>query len=1111
MSTESERIPYLECGTAPGTRAILEAAAGTGKTYNITRLVARLLMERGDARIENMVVVTFTRAAAAELKTRISSLLSHLSKNLENGGSDELIDLAKSKGVAEKELKLRLHRALLNFDQAAIGTIHSFAMRVLGENSFGSRLKLNFSLNENTDPFIDEFCRDYFHTLLLKHSTPEERKLLTTACDLSVGKICAHVKERIHSPEIQVAVPGAPDYPDVETAISTALAIKKGVQPPRAGVIKAVCEEAFRSVSRKFRELSEAENFLSQDDLILRLRDALKENGDLLDALKKKYTIGLIDEFQDTSSAQFDIFRSLFLSNAQSTFIVVGDPRQAIYRFRHCDLATYFTAVKEMTGAEEYPMNTNRRSGARYIEALNAIFKPKGTFALAVKEMDMLDQQALPGSQVLWTSDRLEVEHPIQVCRKKEGLDSILKRCARDIACMLRAGYLIPPEEGEDGEIRPARALEAGDIAVLLNTRWAEGQRLRDALQKLNVPAVVLSEGNVFASPEAQELVRFLEGVLNPDDSAARLRALMTPLGDLDFLQAGEEKETAAQLEKLQALLEIWQKRSFGVMYAELCRKFRLYDRLNKPEGRIKLGKYNALADYLAEEAFARKLTPTALFDALRGHIESVREEKNAFPAPPETAGHAVTINTVFGSKGLSYRVVFLPDLFIETAVSKSGPARCHIGDREFLLPPMPGTAQFLKDLPEASAMYVREKDEEIQEDLRKAYVAFTRARYFCRFYCGVAQKADPIPGKEEDWPRNSAIDWLFRRNGAIPESFTGLSALMEGTFPPELRFPDAVGECDFPSSDKKNTPPVLPKLRRPDLLMIPGCHRGFLSFSALAGEHHGKNDAFASEKEDEGLLDTDEETKEIQNLRGSTAFGNAVHAVLQDADFSLSKEEFTRLAGSALDNFGLSDGKTKMLAGTIIWNALNSPLPDGLGGTFRLSAIDPARKKTEFEFLSEFDTGFCSSELFGEVRKYFAAKPGCREVVLPTGNEVFERGFFNGSIDLFFEHGSRFFIVDWKTNLLKGRDPYSQASLAAAMGQNGYCLQYLIYTAALFKYLKLRLAIAPENEKAFYEERFGGVYYLFVRGMRHDSSDNGIFRDKPPLAICKTMESFIG
>ena len=100
---------------------------------------------------------------------------------------------------------------------------------------------------------------------------------------------------------------------------------------------------------------------------------------------------------------------------------------------------------------------------------------------------------------------------------------------------------------------------------------------------------------------------------------------------------------------------------------------------------------------------------------------------------------------------------------------------------------------------------------------------------------------------------------------------------------------------------------------------------------------------------------------------------------------------------------------------------------------------------------------------------------------------------------------------MDWKTNQLKDRNSYSGAALAAVMGGSGYCLQYLIYTAALFKYLKRRLGVAPEDEEAFYNERFGGVRYLFVRGMNPDRPGSGVFADTPSFDICKKMEGFIG
>ena len=1143
----TEKAPYLECSTAPGSRSVIEAAAGTGKTHNITRIVARLILERGDVGIEKMVIVTFTRAAAAELKTRISALLSDLSLALENEDcGDELIARAmsdaRSKGIAEEDfkkvLKRRLHRAQLNFDQAPIGTIHGFAMRVLSENGFGSGQKLGFTLNEDTKPLIGELCGDYFRALLLR-SSPEENRLLTSkdALDLNEGKIASYVADRMSGPELRLADCSEAEIgvaADASGRIPAAAALEK-VSPqfspgektsPKAkrifaAVTAVVCEDAYRVVSEKFRRLAEENNFLSQDGLIFRLRDALREPSAFREALQKKYTVGLIDEFQDTSTAQFEIFKSLFLDNPDSAFIVVGDPRQAIYRFRNCDLSAYLDALEDMDdqGARFFKMNVNRRSGARYIDALNAIFPspdpsaPSDTIgSFALKGMDMPKQQALEGAQVLWEDARgKEVEHPIQVFHDRtKGLSSILEQCAKDIAGLLAAGYHIPPGDKDDNGnvMKGSRPVGPGDIAVLLNTSWDNGLRLKKELQKQGVPAVMVKEGNVFGSPEAQELIRFLEGVLNPDDADARLRALITPLGDLEFDQMRDENKTAAGAARLQKLLDTWQKRSFGVMYALLCREFRLYDRLTTPE----IGKYNALADYLAEAEFTRKLTPTALFGELCLRVENAPGAGKEFPAPPENDRGAVIINTVFGSKGLSYRLVFLPDLFMGTGGKGSGSCRCHDDDGkdERIVPPMAsGIKGGLPD--EIRKMYRQAKDEEIQEDLRKAYVAFTRARYFCRFYCGISQIKDWDPDSKRMPPRNAATDWLFRRKpGTVPESFSDLTELMKpgDFFTDELNFPKEVGTEDaFPRPSERHGGAPSERFRRPDLLRDLGFSPGFLSFSALYDPYHVKKSALAPENDEENLPpDDEEEKKEKRKFRGAD-FGNAVHALLEHVDFASKEEELEEAARKELDDRGFDGKAMQESVGKMLHDTFHAPLPDGVGGTLELwRDIDPARKRSEFGFLCEFDGSFSSSELFDEVREYFTRKTGCSQVLPLAFDKSFSQGFFNGAIDLFFEYGNRYYIVDWKTNVLKS---YSRNALAEVMGKKGYCLQYLIYTAALFKYLKRRLGVAPEDEEAFYNERFGGVLYLFVRGM--DRPGCGVFDDKPSYDICKKMEGFIG
>ena len=1160
--------PYLACPTAAGSRSIFEAAAGTGKTYNITRIVARLIMERKNVSIKNMVIVTFTRAAAAELKNRISTLLGDLYRRLDPKKTDDelkrelessrdedaelLLKALEPESATVALVKEQLRGALLNFDQAIIGTIHSFALRVLTENGFGSGMKMDFTLNEKTDPIISGLCNDYFRSLLFKYKGKKERELLENCglniCDCARARndgqlnrkvpgtkvICDCVRARLSSPEIIEEIPGARQFGSVDEAVRTALALPDGADTTAAyaGVLAAVCDEAYSSVKGKFEELAEKNNFLSQDDLILRLRDALKEES-FRKILRGKYHIGLIDEFQDTSAAQFDIFESLFLDNEDSTFIVVGDPRQAIYRFRNCDLATYLMAKKKI-GTDPIQMNTNYRSGKKYIDVLNDIFSMPGAFALdkTVMPTQYAPDPDPPGTmepQVLWDSSRNEVAHPIQVVRAQQELDAMLKRCAEDIAAMLDAGYRIPPTRKKDGTIEPDRPLESGDIAVLI-AKWRSARLLRDELLERNVPAVALRGENIFGTPEAEELLRFLEGVLDPEHGDARLRALITPLGDLeDLSELKDEKKTAAGISRLQKLGEVWRNRSFGVMYGELLREFRVCDRLNTLDGRRKIGKYNILADYLAEAEFTRKLSPGALCRELWSCIE-FPDHAPELSVPPETDRGAVVIDTVFGSKGLSYPVVFLPDLF-HRGKALPVPCRCHVGAVEHLIPYQPGERR----PPETKKFILREVDEEIQESLRKAYVAFTRARYYCRFYYG-------CPGRNE--PRGNALDWLFRhwlrKPGEDPYaakrrkprefSSSDLAAQMKGKdFLPEPVFGKVGVIGDLPEKNREERRVSLEPLRRPDLLPRIDFSRGFLSFSNLAEIDPEEKKRFIPEKVDEpdsdgeggtasgpgpgktpGLV-LDEEMEALLSFRGGTPFGNAVHKMLERADFKADRERLAREAVPILDAFGFDGAKIGKAVGGLLWRTLNSPIPDGRGGSFLLSEVAPDRKQNEFEFLCEFTRSFDAADLFNAVNTYFAKLPGGAAAAFPARGERFSRGFFNGAIDLFFEHGSRYYIVDWKTNRLDDIGSYTGEALTTVMGKSGYSLQYLIYTAALFKYLKMRRRVPEEEWERFYDAHFGGVRYLFVRGMAPELPGSGVFGDLPPYSICKEVEDIIG
>ena len=104
---------------------------------------------------------------------------------------------------------------------------------------------------------------------------------------------------------------------------------------------------------------------------------------------------------------------------------------------------------------------------------------------------------------------------------------------------------------------------------------------------------------------------------------------------------------------------------------------------------------------------------------------------------------------------------------------------------------------------------------------------------------------------------------------------------------------------------------------------------------------------------------------------------------------------------------------------------------------------------------------------------------------------------FMTGSIDLLFKHDERYYIVDYKSNYLgMGLEPYAPSRLERAMKDHDYDLQYAIYAIALEKYLALR------HPGESFRERFGGVLYLFLRGMSHQSNTGVFFCRPDPAAI---------
>lgn len=166
------------------------------------------------------------------------------------------------------------------------------------------------------------------------------------------------------------------------------------------------------------------------------------------------------------------------------------------------------------------------------------------------------------------------------------------------------------------------------------------------------------------------------------------------------------------------------------------------------------------------------------------------------------------------------------------------------------------------------------------------------------------------------------------------------------------------------------------------------------------------------------------------------------------------------------------------------------------------LSALSAHEKQVEMEFYLPISQPLIASQLDALIRQYDPLSAGC-----PPLDFMQVRGMLKGFIDLVFRHQGRYYLLDYKSNWL-GEDStaYTQQAMAAAMQAHRYDLQYQLYTLALHRYLRHRIADYD------YERHFGGVIYLFLRGVDSEQPQQGIYATRPDAELVALMdEMFAG
>ncbi|WP_254275704.1 exodeoxyribonuclease V subunit beta [Halomonas sp. 3H] len=910
---------------------------------------------------------------------------------------------------------------------------------------------------------------------------------------------------------------------------------------------------AVRWMAERRERMQQRRAELGPDDLLERLDRAFAgpAGGALAEHVRRQFPVALVDEFQDTDPVQYRLFDHVYrLAEAPDpdnpgAVLLIGDPKQAIYAFRGADIHTYLQARRDTAG-RHVTLGTNFRSSTAMVEAVNRVFRfaeahpaGRGAFlfrspqgdnpvpflpvaAKGRKDALTRDGEPLP-AMTLWhlKGGHLageQAEGPSNGMTKGAYFKEMAARCATEMATLLREGQA--GRTGFGGPDEPFRPLKPSDLAVLVNN-GNEAKAIRGALLDRGIKSVYLSDKEgVFETPAALELEVWLAACTEPDSERRLHAALAMPsLGmgnhDLDALQH-DELAWEERVLQFRGYHRQWQRQGVLPMLHRLLADFAVPTRLLRSASGernltdlLHLGELlqEASAELDGEHALLRHLSEARAHPPQQADTHRLRLESDA---------DLVQVITIHKSKGLEYPLVFLP--FICAFREKKDtdlPLTWHdeAGRRHLSLEP-------------DATVLARADDERLGEDLRKLYVALTRARHAT--WLGIA----PLKGFER-----SAIGQVL--TAGAPLSSPSTDGLLEALFPlaqgvaeTELRVEPAPEPSDLMVPMEANgealSEALTPARRARE-------HWWIASYSALrpgaeriGGERIGGREEAPVLLEEPPLLEEPETALEataremrdepsdpasvplpvsdasLHRFPRGPAAGTFLHGLLEWAGaegFARLAAEPERLNDTLARRANLRGWRERIpalqawLRGLLACELPVPNAPEGPVSPLRLDRLESAHYQVELEFwfsAHKVDTtrldALVSAHTLGG-----------------TSRPALERdrlnGMLKGFIDLVVEHEGRFYVLDWKSNHL-GRDDeaYSEAAMAEAVREKRYDLQYCLYLLALHRLLKARL---PGYD---IDRHLGGALYVFLRGQHAPS--RGVHRERPPRELIEALDA---
>lgn len=1116
---------------------LIEASAGTGKTFSIENMYVRLLLEGSGIEVEKILVVTFTKAATLELKERIQSKIYESLRSLlhKEDSAPEYIQSYFVESLRKPSIR-RLQRALLHFDEAQIFTIHSFCKNVLNEFPFDIDISCDFGGEgeELSDFELETIIGDHLrHSIQRSRLSKEQLQRVLGAFSSDENKFVNALKSALKK---GLPVARHASFDALCNSFISAMD-HLGKRYSSSGILqefatyqseykalKGINKEALKQMIEEFALLFDKESW-SCDDFDLLIRDGLvyceffltqnlkkkpkEENtseflndlrrllmpcvnqardpsaifawiayevqqsvekyvkehekfrfDDLLHTMQRaaskesivklvrdRFSVAIIDEFQDTDPVQWDIFKRLFLDHGK--LYLVGDPKQAIYAFRQADIYTYLDAAKELGDEAHRTLTTNFRSEEGLVDALNDLFSNDRVPNLVHLP---LTNETIPIPHVS-ASGKIDVrafndsKRSVHFSFFKEAIGR--GRQWPTAAC--EEEVLFPHLLEEIQTLKRRDGVPYSDWAVLVRDRF-QAQAFADYCKRWNVPVITQRNASL-VDTEGFELIEVLVNALNQLSDRSLLKQLLSTRlfrWDVVKLQSLEQPSILAEvLEFFHLLKDVLYESGFAVCFETLLDQIFPGDDLSLRECLVDdeegIQLYDQLlqvADKIADFQSRQELLPEATIRFLED-LKKHPSDEASLKVLQDDSLDAVKVMTIHVSKGLEFPIVYALGLAKRTPSKPGRP-------REWLIPSVVDGDKCLVssggEHKEAYEMFCKELD---AEKGRQLYVAMTRAKH--RLYVPFVLQTD-LPAKIEPGaaaPIELYLAHLTNSGRAVDEALLQpnlepLIALIEEHQNMSYEWLDShapVLHQDEVSTEKKLLPP--------EKLVIPGERSFVSSFSSvsLPSEH----------KVIEAPRDFHAAVKTPHTLPAGKDTGLLLHSILETLPFEEAKRAKSPyelqpwiadpIKGSRLEEW-------EGVIAEVVFNALKMPIHCG-DQVFSISDVSDQQCFREIDFLSK--------QRDHQLQKIY----GIDRTV----------DYFVGVVDLFFSYKGKYYLLDWKSNWLGPTDEdYCYEKLDQAMKDHQYYLQADIYRDAIKRYLKL---VDPRP----FDECFGGAIYLFLRG----------------------------